>query len=361
MRIGIIGAGQLAQMMAKAATTLHMDTLCMALSADECAGRASTLEVVPAYEVACADDFAQRVDVLTIETENIPLDFAVRLAAQKPLSPPVEALATAQDRLFEKQLFEHVGLSPATFYPIDSEADISYALTKIGLPGILKTRRMGYDGKGQVRCHTESDLIAGVKALLPAPLLYEGFVAFDREVSLIGVRSKTGETAFYPLCENTHEAGILRITHAPYGDARLTTQAQAVMRKIFDVLNYVGVLTIEFFVKGDQLIGNEMAPRVHNSGHWTIEGAETSQFENHIRAITGMPLGSCAPCGYSVMVNCIGHMPNPVAIDMVPGAHYHAYGKAERPLRKVGHVTVVADTALQANTLAQRVLAAVNE
>lgn len=360
MRIGIVGAGQLAQMTAQAAKSLHVETLCLAFSADECAGRESPLQVVTAFDAAHADAFASAADILTIETENIPLDFATRLATQKPLYPPVEALATAQDRLFEKQLFEHVGLSPAPYAVINRVEDVSEVLAKVGVPGILKTRRMGYDGKGQIRCYTEADLIAGVNALLPAPLIYEGWVTFDREASLIGVRSQTGEVAFYPLCENTHQDGILRITKAPYDDVALAQQAQSYMTKIFDEMNYVGVLTIEFFVKGERLLGNEMAPRVHNSGHWTIEGAETSQFENHVRAITGMPLGSCAVRKYSVMVNCIGALPNPVEIAMIAGAHYHHYGKAVKPLRKVGHVTVVASTAEEADVLSHRVLTCFN-
>ncbi|MFI4956295.1 MAG: 5-(carboxyamino)imidazole ribonucleotide synthase [Gammaproteobacteria bacterium] len=343
MRIGIVGAGQLAQMTAQAAKALDIETVCLALSPDECAGRESELCIVPMLSAEYANGFISDVDIITIETENIPLEFAEYLAAQKPLRPPVKALAIAQDRLLEKQLFEEIGLSPAPFYAIDSEDDIPAAIKKIGLPGILKTRRLGYDGKGQVRCYTEDDLIAGVKALSPAALIYEGLVSFEREVSLIGVRSTTGEAAFYPLCENTHKEGILRTTKAPYLNDALTIAAQKHMKALFDVLDYVGVLTIEFFVTSNGLVGNEMAPRVHNSGHWTIEGAETSQFENHLRAITGMPLGSCEARGYSVMHNYIGELPEPSAMKNDPNVFYHLYGKEVKPLRKVGHVTVVSD------------------
>lgn len=341
MRIGIVGAGQLAQMTAQAAKTLGIETVCLAVSPDECARLASPLHIVSAFDQTQAHAFAKQVDVLTIETENIALDFADYLAAEKPLYPPVKALAIAQDRLFEKQLFEQVGLSPAPYHVIDSKADIPAALANIGVPGILKTRRMGYDGKGQIRCHTDADLYAAVEALSPAALIYEGFIDFDREVSLIGVRSISGEVGFYPLCENIHRDGILRQTTAPYEDAALSAAAQQIMQNIFNQLHYIGVLTIEFFVKGDKLMGNEMAPRVHNSGHWTIEGAETSQFENHVRAITGMPLGSCAPRGHSMMFNCIGELPDPGDIAKLPGAYFHVYGKEIKPLRKVGHVTVV--------------------
>lgn len=341
MRVGIVGAGQLAQMTAQAAKGLGIETLCLAQSPDDCAGRESELCVVPMLRAEYANEFVSDVDIITIETENIPLTFADFLALQKPLRPSAKALSIAQDRLFEKQLFEDIGLSPAPFHAIDSADDIAVAFKKIGLPGILKTRKLGYDGKGQVRCTTVEELIAGVKALSPAPLIYEGWVSFEREVSLIGVRSTTGEAAFYPLCENMHQDGILRTTKAPYINDALTIAAQKHMKALFDALNYVGVLTIEFFVTQNGLVGNEMAPRVHNSGHWTIEGAETSQFENHLRAITGMPLGSCGARGTSVMHNFIGELPDPSEMKNEPNVFYHLYGKEVKPLRKVGHVTVV--------------------
>jgi 5-(carboxyamino)imidazole ribonucleotide synthase len=341
MRVGIVGAGQLAQMTAQAAKGLGIETVCLAQSPNDCAGRESELCVVPMLRAEYANEFVSDVDIITIETENIPLSFADYLALHKPLRPSAKALSIAQDRLFEKQLFEEIGLPPAPFHAIDSADDIADALKKIGLPGILKTRKLGYDGKGQVRCTTEEELIAGVKALSPAALIYEGWVPFEREVSLIGVRSTTGEAAFYPLCENTHKEGILRTTKAPYINDALTIAAQKHMKALFDALDYVGVLTIEFFVTQNGLVGNEMAPRVHNSGHWTIEGAQTSQFENHLRAITGMPLGSCDARGKSVMHNFIGELPKPSEMKNDHNVFYHLYGKEVKPLRKVGHVTIV--------------------
>lgn len=341
MRVGIVGAGQLAQMTAQAAKALNIDTVCLALSPDDCAGRESTLCVVPMLRAEYAQDFTSDVDIITIETENIPLTFAEHLSLQKPLRPCVKALGIAQDRLLEKQLFESIGLSPAPYYAIDSSDDIAGAAEAIGFPGILKTRRLGYDGKGQIRCYNQEDLIAGVRTLSSGALIYEGLVAFEQEISLIGVRSTTGETAFYPLCENTHEEGILRTTTAPFLNEALTLTAQTHMKAIFDALDYVGVLTIEFFVTSTGLVGNEMAPRVHNSGHWTIEGAETSQFENHLRAITGMPLGSCEARGVSVMHNFIGELPRPDEMKHEPNVFYHFYGKEVKPLRKVGHVTIL--------------------
>lgn len=341
MRIGIVGAGQLAQMTAQAAKALNIETVCLALSPDDCAGRESALCVVPMLRAEYANEFVHDVDIITIETENIPLSFADYLSLQKPLRPPVKALAIAQDRLLEKQLFEEMGLPPAPYYAIDSADDIPAAMQKIGLPGILKTRRLGYDGKGQIRCETEEDLMTGVRALAPAAMIYEGLIHFEREVSLIGVRSTTGEAAFYPLCENHHKDGMLRTTKAPYLNDALTMSAQSHMKRLFDALDYVGVLTIEFFVTSNGLIGNEMAPRVHNSGHWTIEGAQTSQFENHIRAITGMPLGPCDARGDCEMHNFIGELPTPAEMKNEPNVFYHLYGKDVKPLRKVGHVTRV--------------------
>ncbi len=348
MRIGIVGAGQLAQMMAQAAKQMNIETICLALSQEECAGRESALCVVPALKAAHVQTFVNDVDIITIETENIPLDFAKYLSSQKSFYPSVKALEISQDRLFEKQLFQQVGLSPAPFYAINTELDISAALEAVGLPGILKTRRLGYDGKGQIRCYSKEDLVAGVEALSPAALIYEGLVKFDREISLMGVRNIKGEILFYPLCENEHQGGILRITRAPLVNETLSLAAQHYMKKILKALNYVGVLTIEFFVKDNTLIGNEMAPRVHNSGHWTIEGAQTSQFENHLRAIAGLPLGACDAKGFSIMINYIGSVPEAAEMKCEPHIFYHIYGKTAKPGRKLGHVTVVGENEKEA-------------
>jgi 5-(carboxyamino)imidazole ribonucleotide synthase len=228
---------------------------------------------------------------------------------------------------------------------VGSLADLEAAAAKIGIPGVLKTRRLGYDGRGQVLVRSAADLRAAWETLGSVPLIYEGFVNFSREVSIIGVRSTRGETGYYPLSANTHTAGILRYSTAPYRNASLQRQAQTYLNRLFRHFDYAGVLTIEFFVVAGRLIANEIAPRVHNSGHWTIEGAQTSQFENHVRAILGLPLGSTRAVGHSAMINFIGEIPALGNILRVSGVHFHSYGKAPRPNRKLGHCTVNAPTA----------------
>ena len=239
---------------------------------------------------------------------------------------------------------------------MDLRSDLQAAVARIGLPGILKTRRLGYDGKGQARIMKRADLDAAWAALGGQSLIYEGFVRFEREVSLVAARSTRGEVAAYPLAENVHHHGILAETRAPA--ARITTlqrTAEKHVRAVLDRFRYVGVLAMEFFVADGKLIANEMAPRVHNSGHWTIEGAQTSQFENHLRAILGLPLGSTAPRGHSAMVNFVGRMPATAKALALPGLHLHDYGKSEaRPGRKLGHATLVAPTARARDTALAR-------
>jgi 5-(carboxyamino)imidazole ribonucleotide synthase len=254
----------------------------------------------------------------------------------------LHALATAQDRLREKRLFERLAIPTTRYAAVDSLAGLQRAVEKIGLPGVLKTRRLGYDGKGQCVLRKASDIERAWIALGAAPLLYEEFIPFDLEVSIIGVRGRRGELAFYPLCRNRHHAGILRMTTAPFENAALERLARRYMKAALKHLRYVGVLTIEFFVRGRQLIANEMAPRVHNSGHWTIEGARTSQFENHLRAISGLPLGSTEALGHAGMINLIGRVPPTAGLLATAGLHLHNYGKSARRGRKVGHLTVVA-------------------
>jgi 5-(carboxyamino)imidazole ribonucleotide synthase len=224
---------------------------------------------------------------------------------------------------------------------VSSAEDLAAAIKKTGLPGILKTRRMGYDGKGQARIYREDDVMAAWEAVGEVPSILEGMVAFDREVSLLAARDGAGKIVFWPLIENRHRDGILRRSDAPYVDARLQTLAQTYLKKIMEELEYVGVLAVEFFVQGERLIANEMAPRVHNSGHWTIEGSATSQFENHLRAIAGMELGETVSKPM-VMLNCIGWMPEESETVKFAGLFRHDYGKAARPGRKVGHLTFAA-------------------
>ena len=257
--------------------------------------------------------------------------------------PQPGVLAVAQDRLLEKTLFRDLGIPTPEFAPVDLRCDLDAAIDRIGLPGILKTRRLGYDGKGQTRLRRRADAAAAWGTLGGQPLIYERLVAFGREVSLLAVRSRRGEIGYYPLTENVHARGILAYSRAPYRAPALQRSAERYLRAVLERFGYVGVLAVEFFIERGRLVANEMAPRVHNSGHWTIEGAECSQFENHLRAILGLPLGSTAARGHSAMVNFIGRLPRPGRVLAEPGLHLHDYGKhAARPGRKLGHATVVA-------------------
>jgi 5-(carboxyamino)imidazole ribonucleotide synthase len=272
-----------------------------------------------------------------------------------PVYPPLRALEVSQDRLLEKQHFAALGIRTAPYAAVDSEHDLRAAVAQLGLPAILKTRRFGYDGKGQYVLRSENDIAAAWKALGGSPLILEGFVKFQREVSIIAARGRDGATVFYPLTENVHRDGILFTSRALLNDG-LQAAAENIAQRLLVELDYVGVLCIEFFDVAGELLVNEFAPRVHNSGHWTIEGAETSQFENHLRAVAGLPLGSTASIGFSVMINLIGTLPPLAALLQVPNAHVHFYGKAEKPARKVGHVTVRADSAAESQRLADTVL-----
>jgi 5-(carboxyamino)imidazole ribonucleotide synthase len=264
------------------------------------------------------------------------------LAQRTAVFPPARALACAQDRLSEKEQFSELGIPRAPFFAVGSRAQLDAALAKTGYPAVLKTRRLGYDGKGQFVLRGEDDREPAWQALGSVPLILEGFVDFDRELSIIAVRSKTGETRFYPLVENQHQGGILRrsLAPAPGLSEALQAKAEGYAARLLDALGYVGVLALELFDKGGELYANEIAPRVHNSGHHTIEAAQTSQFENHLRAILGLPLGSTELVGVAAMRNLIGALPDRAAVLAIPDAHLHAYGKAPRTGRKVGHVTV---------------------
>jgi 5-(carboxyamino)imidazole ribonucleotide synthase len=287
-------------------------------------------------------DFAEGLSLATYEFENVPVETAEFLAQRLPLFPPPAALAVAQERLAEKEFFTSLGIPTPPFVPINQAEELASAVEKIGLPAVLKTRRFGYDGKGQLVLSSSVDLTHAWQKLGGVPLILEGFVKFDREVSLIAARSKTRQMAFYPLVENHHRDGILRLSLAPAPNLTPALQALAedYARKALAALNYVGVLAIEFFQVGDQLLANEMAPRVHNSGHWTIEGAITSQFAQHLRAVVGLPLGSTETAGHVAMVNLIGKIPSTSDTLALPEAHLHLYGKTAQPGRKLGHITL---------------------
>ncbi len=356
MRIGIIGAGQLGRMMALSGIPLGLQFTMYDRSAD-----VPGAAVAPIVTGAFDDHrrlarFARSVDVVTFDWENVPVESVRAIAKLVPVWPPPRALAVAQDRLSEKRLFQRLGIPVAPYAAVNTQGDLARAIAVLGTPGILKTRRLGYDGKGQALLRRPADADAAWRQLQGHALVYERFVNFSREVSLIAARDRAGRCAFYPLASNVHEGGILVETRAPYRSTRLQRTAEHHHRRLMRALGYAGVLCVEYFVERGVLIANEMAPRVHNSGHWTIEGAATSQFENHIRAIAGLPLGGVHPRGHSVMVNLIGRMPPARRLLGLPGVHCHDYGKSPRPGRKLGHLTLVAATARQRDRAARHLL-----
>lgn len=344
MRVGVLGGGQLGRMLALSGYQLGIQFRFFDPSSGAPVGQIGELVAARYDDHAALERFLDGVDVVTYEFESIPLD-AVRFAAERvPVYPPLPALETAQDRLLEKQLFRDLGIPVPEFSAVDDFAQLREGAARIGYPVVLKTRRLGYDGKGQIVIRSETSLDDAWKQLGGHPLILEKLVAFDREVSVIGARDDAGHQVFYPLAENVHREGILRRTTVPAPNASdaLNAQAMDYCRSIMERFGYVGVMALELFVVGDTLLANEIAPRVHNSGHWTIEGAETSQFENHLRAILSLPLGSPAPRGYAAMINIVGEIPPREAILAVPGAHLHLYGKSATERRKLGHITLVA-------------------
>src|SRR6476659_8421112 len=313
-------------MMALAGHPLGIPCTVLEPAADACAGAVAELIVGADDSADGLDRLALSSDVVTFEFESVPAASAERLAGHVAVQPPPAAHEVAQDRLHEKRLFAELGIETAPFCAIGSQAELDGG----PLPGVLKTRRLGYDGKGQRVLRGAGDAEGAFAALGEVPLILEGLVEFDRELSIVAVRAAGGEVVCYPLVETHHREGILRITHAPAPDAGAPLQqlAERYARLVLERLEYVGVLALELFQVGDRLLANEMAPRVHNSGHWTSEGAETRQFENHLRAVCGLPLGSAAAVGESMMVNLIGTTPDPATVAAVPGARLHLYGKS---------------------------------
>lgn len=345
-RLGIVGGGQLGRMLALAAAPLGVR--CRVLEPAPEPSAAVAAEVVPlGYDdLAGLEALAQDVDVVTFEFENVPADSVAWLGAHVPVYPSAAALAAAQDRAAEKALFSRLGIPIPPMRLVSSEADLHAAVIEIGSPAVLKTRRLGYDGKGQAVLHSPDDAAGAWAAIGAAPAILEAFVAFDRELSIVSVRGRDGAMAFYPITENHHRDGILRLSLAPAPGwtIELQRQAEALARDVLETLEYVGVLAIELFQIGDTLMANEMAPRVHNSGHWTQDGAVTSQFENHVRAVLGWPLGDTAARGACAMFNLIGSAPSHADVLRLPGTHLHLYDKAPRPGRKLGHINIcVAD------------------
>ena len=347
MSIGILGGGQLGYMLALAGYPLGLRFRFLDPSPEAPVGRIAPRVTGDFSDRAVLEKFAHGLEVVTYEFENVPVDAAHFLARRVSVYPAPAALEAAQDRLREKQLFEKLGILTTEYASVPAASELDAGLKRLGLPAVLKTRRMGYDGKGQWILKSPQDVEVAKQGLPRLPFLVERFIPFTRELSILAVRGREGEIAFYPLVENHHRNGILRLSIAPA--PRVTPEiqkaAETTARKILESLNYVGVLAIEFFERYGELLANEMAPRVHNSGHWTIEGAVTSQFENHLRAIMGWPLGATTTIGASAMINLIGELPNPTRVLALPSAHLHLYGKEPREGRKLGHVTLRAPSA----------------
>jgi 5-(carboxyamino)imidazole ribonucleotide synthase len=345
MTIGILGGGQLGYMLALAGYPLGLRFRFLDPSPEAPVGRIAHRVTAEFTDEQALEKFAHGLEVATYEFENVPVEAARFLAERVPVYPAPAALEQAQDRRREKRLFQRVGIPTTEFAEVRHRGDFDPAVKQIGLPAVLKTCRLGYDGKGQWLLRTSEDVEKARLELPNTPLIVEKFIPFTRELSILAVRSRTGETAFYPLVENHHRGGILRLSLAPAPrlSPALQQTAEAAACKLMEALDYAGVICLELFEVGEKLLANEIAPRVHNSGHWSIEGATTSQFENHLRAILGLPLGSTAAVGYSAMVNLIGELPESQEVLRVLNTHLHLYGKSPRPGRKLGHVTLRAD------------------
>jgi 5-(carboxyamino)imidazole ribonucleotide synthase len=343
--IGILGGGQLARMLVIAGAPLGHRFLVVDSAEDACAAQIAPLLRADWRDFDGLQKFADQIDVATFDFENVPAETAQWLTAHTRVFPNPAALSVAQDRLIEKKLFGEIGLDTPLFAAVDSLDDLRAAVEKTGLPAVLKTRRLGYDGKGQFVLRQHSDIETAWHQLGSVPLILEAFVPFESEISVIAVRSRSGEFRHYPLTRNWHDQGILSASLAPIIlDPDLERRAVARARALAERLDYVGVFALELFACDGRLLGNEMAPRVHNSGHWTIEGAACSQFENHVRAVLGQPLGDTQARGCSVMLNWIGELPDPTPVLAEARGHWHDYGKTSREGRKVGHATLCADT-----------------
>ncbi len=343
MKIGVIGGGQLGRMLALAGTPLGLKFVFLDPQPDACAGVLGEHIRADYSDHDHLRQLAYEVDLVTFEFESVQADTVAFLSQYVPVYPSAEALRVSRDRWLEKNLFRELGIPTAGFRAVDSQADLESAAAELGLPAILKTRTLGYDGKGQKVLREPADLTGAFKALGSVPCILESFVAFSGEVSLITVRGRDGETRAWPLVQNTHSDGILRLSIAS-DNHPLQTHAEDLAQRVLDKLDYVGVLTFEFFEVNGELKANEIAPRVHNSGHWTIEGAVCSQFENHLRAIAGLPLGSTARVGESAMINFIGSVPPLEALAAIEDCHPHLYDKAFKAGRKVGHATLRCNT-----------------
>ncbi len=358
--VGILGGGQLARMLALSGAPLGLRFLVMDTEPDACASQFAPLLVGDYRDETALAEFAAKVDVATFDFENVPAEGAEWLADRIPVFPNPGALAIAQDRMAEKSLFRELDIPVPEFAAVSTREELESALDAVGIPCILKTRRLGYDGKGQFRIRSRADADAAWSALSTQAarvgLILEAFVPFEREVSVVAVRGRDGEFRAWPVTENWHVDGVLSASLAPARvSPELEQTAIGYARKLAERMQYVGVFALELFCREGRLLANEMAPRVHNSGHWTIEGAETSQFQNHLRAVLGLPLGSTRMIGHACMLNWIGTMPDAGAVLSEAGGHWHDYGKLPRVGRKVGHATLRADSAAELAASLERV------
>jgi len=356
-RIGVLGGGQLGRMLGLAGIPLGFKFVFLDPAPDACAAVIGELLQAGFSDSKAARELAAAVDVATFDFENIPESTARELEDICPLYPDSNALGASQDRLAEKELLSSLGIPVPAYHPVASRTDLLDGLDRLGYPAVLKTRRLGYDGKGQAVLRDPEDLERAWQKLGDSVLILESFVPFDAECSLLSVRDLKGEICCWPLTRNVHSNGILTLSLPGVFDETLQIKAEAMMQKLMRHFDYTGVLTMEFFLVNGGLLVNEIAPRVHNSGHWTIDGATCSQFENHIRAITGLTLAQTAMTGYSLMFNWVGEMPDRAAAMSVPDLHWHDYGKSARPGRKIGHATLTAGSMDQLRENATRLAA----
>jgi 5-(carboxyamino)imidazole ribonucleotide synthase len=352
--VAVLGGGQLGRMLALAGIPLDVRFRFLDPVAGAPASAVGDLVVGALGDEAALAEVARDATVVTYEWEGVPADAARFLGRDLPVRPGARSLEVAQDRLTEKETFRRLGIGTPAFSPVDDLPSLHAAVEQVGLPAVLKTRRGGYDGKGQMRLATLDDLGPAWDELGGAPLILESRVPFDRELSVLAVRGVDGMARCWPLVENHHAGGILRLSRAPSPavDDALQARGEDLATRLLEELDHVGVLAVELFDVGGELLANEIAPRVHNSGHWTIEGALTSQFENHVRAVLGLPLGDTDARGTSAMFNWIGDLPDMAAVLGTVDAYWHDYGKQARPGRKVGHATVCG---VDADALAERV------
>jgi 5-(carboxyamino)imidazole ribonucleotide synthase len=343
-KIGILGGGQLARMLALSGYPLGFEFVFFDPTADACAGQVGELMCAEYHNELALEEFCQKVDIVTLDFENVPVETLRFVQKKKPVFPSPEVLEIAQDRLLEKQFCHTYGIPTTEFETINSLSELKFAAKKFDYDAILKTRRMGYDGKGQYRISQASDINQIPDSLFAQDLILEKRIAFDREVSVIVARNGLGDIKTWPLCENKHKDGILTTTIVPAKQSPLDELTTDYAKQLAIGLNYVGVLVIEFFQTSEAVYVNEMAPRVHNSGHWSIEGAHTSQFENHLRAGLNLPLGSTRMDGMAAMLNWIGAFPDSILSINEENLYWHVYGKEPRAGRKIGHSTLLAAT-----------------